>query len=79
MKSALELKRELNAADQELSRRYRFAVWCENRLFASASLEEYKANEKRLQQAEEDVQAQAQAVQNLRHEWAKQGSAELFN
>lgn len=78
VKNALELKKELNAADQELNRRYRFAVWCENRLFASQTLEEYRANESQLQQAEADVQAQALVVQNIRHEWAKQDTAERF-
>lgn len=78
MKSALELKNELTTADQELTRRYRFAVWCESRLLASQTLEEYRANESQLQQAEADVQTQAQIVQQLRHEWAKQDAAEQF-
>lgn len=78
MKSALELKNELTTADQELTRRYRFAVWCESRLLASSTLEEYRANESQLQQAEADVQAQAQIVQQLRYEWGKQDNVERF-
>lgn len=76
MKNTMELKKELDAADRELNRRYRFALWCEKVLLNSKTLEEYKANECQLQQAEDAVQAQAVIVQNIRAEWVKQDIAE---